>query len=166
MVGAATKRRRLLTVGIRGEEGVAQRFFEVLRNYSKPADTVYDAISRFRNIERNGFPDHDWSELQTIHKYRERYASGQYGWRKLEYDRPAPSFGSVAKTYILHPESGINGFPERVLSVREVMSIMGFSDEVQLPPGVSRTKRYQMVANSVSPQVSRAIAATILEILT
>ncbi len=128
--------------------------------------TVRDAIFRFRDLERNAIPDHEWSELQTIHKYRERYTSGQYGWRKLEYDQPAPSFGSVAKTYILHPEAGIDGFPERVLSVREVMAIMGFSDAVRFPDGVSRTKRYQMVANSVSPQVSRAIAATVIEVLT
>lgn len=164
--GAATRRRRLFTVGIRGDEGIAHHFFEVLRRHRRPARTVRDAIFRFRILERNAVPDHEWSELQTIPKYRERYTSGQYGWRQLEYDQPAPSFGSVAKTYILHPEAGIDGFPERVLSVREVMAIMGFSDAVQFPAEVSRTKRYQMVANSVSPQVSRAIAGTVVEVLT
>jgi len=164
--GAATKRRRLLTVGIRAGDGSAQSFFDALRERRRPAATVRDAILKFRDLGRNEFPDHDWSELNTIHKYRDRYTSGQYGWRKLEYDQPAPSFGSVAKTYILHPEAGIEGFPERVLSVREVMAIMGFGDAVRFPEGMPRTKRYQMVANSVSPQVSRAIAAAVVAVLT
>jgi site-specific DNA-cytosine methylase len=83
----------------------------------------------------------------------------------LDYDSPAPSFGSVAKTYILHPDAGVEGYPERVLSVREVLAIMGFSDSVRFPEGTARAKRYQMVANSVSPQVSRAVALTTLAVL-
>jgi DNA (cytosine-5)-methyltransferase 1 len=164
--GAATKRRRLFTVGVRDSRAGAHTFFHLLKAHQAPARTVRDAIFRFRDVGRGDFPDHDWSELRSIENYRHRYASGQYGWRKLAYDVPAPSFGSVAKTYILHPESGGEGFPERVLSVREVMAIMGFSDDVKFPGKTARVRRYQMVANSVSPQVSRAVAATILEMLT
>jgi site-specific DNA-cytosine methylase len=137
-----------------------------LRGHHAPARTVRDAIARFRNAPRGSYPDHDWSELQTISKYRDRYESGQYGWTRLNYDDPAPSFGSVAKTYILHPEAGVDGYPERVLSVREVLAIMGFPDSVQFPEGTSRAKRYQMVANSVSPQVSRAVALSVRSLLT
>jgi DNA (cytosine-5)-methyltransferase 1 len=164
--GAATKRRRLFTVGVRDSRAGAARFFRLLKAHHAPIRTVRDAIFRFRDLGRGDFPDHDWSELRSIENYRARYASGQYGWRKLEYDVPAPSFGSVAKTYILHPDSGTDGFPERVLSVREVMAIMGFSDAVRFPPKIARARRYQMVANSVSPQVSRAVAATVLSMLT
>lgn len=164
--GAATKRRRLFTVGIRDSSDGANRFFRLLRAEHAPSRTVREAILRFRDLERGAFPDHDWSELRSIHNYGPRYATGQYGWRKLDYDSPAPSFGSVAKTYILHPEVGAVDFPERVLSVREVMAIMGFPDGVCFPAGTSRTKRYQMVANSVSPQVSRAVARTVKRLLT
>jgi site-specific DNA-cytosine methylase len=83
----------------------------------------------------------------------------------LDYDTPAPSFGSVAKTYILHPEAGIGGYAERVLSVREVMAIMGFADSVRFPERTSRAKRYQMVANAVSPVASRAIAVVVKRLL-
>jgi site-specific DNA-cytosine methylase len=72
----------------------------------------------------------------------------------------------VAKTYILHPESGINGFADRVLSVREVLAIMGFGLNTRFPPKTSRARRYQMAANAVSPQVSRAAAAAIYQLLT
>lgn len=164
--GAATRRRRLITVGVSESEYGARRFFQQLATLHAPARTVSDAIRHLRGVARDGAPDHDWSKLKTIHKYRDRYASGQYGWRKLVYAEPAPSFGSVAKTYILHPEAGDAGYEERVLSVREVMAIMGFDDSVRFPVGTSRSRRYQMVANSVSPQVSRAMAAVVSNLLT
>lgn len=164
--GAATKRRRLFTVGVRDVRGGGHIFFRLLKGNRAPARTVRDAIARFRDAPRGGCPDHDWSEFRTISKYRDRYESGQYGWSRLHYDGPAPSFGSVAKTYILHPEAGLDGYPERVLSVREVLAIMGFPDSVRFPDGTSRAKRYQMVANSVSPQVSRAVALAVRSLLT
>ena len=163
--GAATKRRRLFTVGVRDSRSGAENFFRLLKEQYAPPRTVGDAILRFRNVDRDAVADHDWSDLRSIQNYRERYATGQYGWRRLDYDSQAPSFGSVAKTYILHPEAGIGDFPERVLSVREVMAIMGFPDHVRFPEGTPRAKRYQMVANAVSPQVSRALAATVKAML-
>lgn len=164
--GAATRRRRLFTVGVRGSRAGARTFFDYLHDEHRAPRTVGDAIRRFRDIERGGVPDHDWSELRSIANYRDRYVSGQYGWRKLDYEFPAPSFGSVSKTYILHPESGIGGYLERVVSVREVMAIMGFSDDVRFPDGTARAKRYQMIANAVSPVVSRAVAVAVRRLLT
>jgi DNA (cytosine-5)-methyltransferase 1 len=163
--GAATRRRRLFTVGVHGSQTGSRTFFDYLQAEQLPPSTVGNAIRRFRDIERGAMPDHDWSELQSIGNYRDRYTSGQFGWRKLAYDSPAPSFGSVAKTYILHPEAGDDGFPERVLSVREVMAIMGFADNVRFPAGAARAKRYQMVANTVSPQVSGAVASAVWRLL-
>lgn len=164
--GAATRRRRLFTVGVWNSNRGAREFFRLLNAQRIPARTVGDAIGYLRDVPRGAVPDHDWSELRTIHKYRDRYASGQFGWRKLDYTQPAPSFGSVAKTYILHPEAGDDGYPERVLSVREVLAIMGFDAGVRFPPGASRARRYQMVANAVSPQVSRAVAVVVRQMLT
>jgi DNA (cytosine-5)-methyltransferase 1 len=163
--GAATTRRRLFTAGVRDTGSGAQQFFRLLKRQYQPAQSVREAIWRFRDLPREGFPDHDWSDLKSIGNYRERYASGQYGWRRLEYDAPAPSFGSVAKTYILHPDAGLNGYPERVLSVREVMAIMGFPDTLRFAEGTARARRYQMIANAVSPQVSRAVAAAVRQVL-
>lgn len=164
--GAATRRRRLFTVGVRDSHVGAGAFFDYLHAEHRAPRTVRDAIFRFRDLERGAVPDHDWSELRSIGNYRLRYESGQYGWRRLDYDLPAPSFGSVAKTYILHPEAGIDGYVERVLSVREVMAITGFSDNVKFPERTARAKRYQMIANAVSPDVSRAVATAVRRLLT
>lgn len=163
--GASTRRRRLFTVGVRGSLVGGAEFFARLARRELPSRTVGDAIRRFRDVERGAVADHDWSQLRSIHKYRDRYASGQYGWRKLNYDEAAPSFGSVAKTYILHPEAGDDGYPERVLSVREVLAITGFDLNVRFPAKTARARRYQMVANAVSPQVSQAVAAVVREML-
>lgn len=164
--GASTRRRRLFTAAIRGTQTGARRFFELLEYERKPARTVRDAIFWLRDLDRNAIRDHDWSELRSIDNYRHLYASGKYGWAKLRYDEASPSFGSVSKTYILHPEAGDLGFSERVLSVREVLNIMGFDESTAFPEGTPRTKRYQMAANAVAPEVSRAAARVIKCLLT
>lgn len=163
--GAATRRRRLFTVGVRGAGRGAHHFFQLLAAEQAPARTVGDVIRHLRDCPRGGRPDHDWSELRSIGKYRDWYADNRFGWRQLDYDAPAPSFGSVAKTYILHPEAGRDGFPERVVSVREVLAITGFDERVRFPDGTPRALRYQMAANAVSPQVSRAVAAAVRRLL-
>jgi DNA (cytosine-5)-methyltransferase 1 len=166
--GAPTRRRRLFTIGIRKSRVGARAFLDELEVTSRTAQrhNVRDAIGWLRDKKCGEVLDHDWSELKSIGNYRHLYESGKYGWARLDYAEPAPSFGSVAKTYILHPESGIAGFDERVVSVREVMAIMGFDLSVAFPAKTSRTKRYQMVANTVSPYVSRAIAGVALYFLT
>ena len=165
--GASTRRRRLFTVGVRNSATGASRLFELMDQYQTPARTVRDAIMWLRDRDRGAVPDHDWSELRSIHKYSGHYASGKFGWVRLRYDEPAPSFGSVAKTYILHPEAGIGAFPERVVSVREVLSIMGFRPgEAVFREGTSRGTRYQMAANAVSPVVSAAVARAVRCLLT
>lgn len=163
--GAATKRRRLITVGVRKGSLTATDFFDELASERKPSATVGDRIRWLRDIPRNGFPDHDWSRLKTIHRYEDRYESGRFGWTQLQYDEPAPSFGSVAKTYILHPEAGKNGFEKRVVSVREVLLIMGFRHDFRFPESASRTARYQMAADTVSPLFSAACARTATRLL-
>lgn len=169
--GAATARRRLFTVGIRDSARSGWLdFFGLLeeeRRSQKPgtSPTVRSAIGWLRDVEEQAVPDHDWSHLTTIQKYSDYYESGQFGWRILNWDETAPSFGSVAKTYILHPDSTPNAGDARVLSVREVLSIMGFGQEFRFPPGVGLTRRYRMAANAVSPRVSRLCARAIHRLL-
>lgn len=163
--GAATKRRRRITVGVRKGMVRAQDFFEALDGERADPTTVEEAIRWLREIPRGGFPDHEWSELKTLDRYVERYDTGKFGWRRLAYGDPAPSFGSVAKTYILHPEAGSGGFESRVVSVREVLSIMGFRKGFEFPGGSSRVARYQMVADAVSPVFSAACARVTRRVL-
>lgn len=165
-LGAATSRRRLFTVGLRHSVHHTETdfFARLERKRRIPAD-VEAAIGWLRNRERGAVSDHVWSRVRTISKYADRYESGQFGWRKLVWKEPAPSFGSVAKTYILHPDAGSDGFPERVLSVREVLSIMGFERDFRFPDGASLSRRYRMAANAVSPSVARAAAEVVREML-
>lgn len=164
--GAATARRRLFTVGFRDSvKWSADEFFHRLDRERRHFTTVRHAIGWLRNSPRRSVADHEWLEARTIGRYADRYRTGQYGWRQLGWDEPAPSFGSVAKTYILHPSAGEGDFPLRVLSVREVLSIMGFDRSFRFPEGTALHLRYQMAANAVCPPVAEACARVIREML-
>lgn len=153
--GASTARRRLITVGLRTSgTRTPTEFFYQLERLREPSGTVRDAIGWLEDKSEGSLRDHDWSALKTIDKYRERYDSGQYGWKQLSWAEPAPSFGSVSKTYTLHPSA----VPPRVVSVREVLSIMGFSPDFHFPEGIGLSRRYRMVANAVCPLFSRKCA--------
>lgn len=163
--GAATTRKRLFTVGFAGSTGLAAaEFFDQLEASHLPASTVRDAMGWLS--EGLEFPDHEWSAVKTIGKYRERYDSGRFGWRRLSWDEPAPSFGSVSKTYILHPDSEPGVAGARVLSVREVLCLMGFPRSFRFPAGLGISLRYRMAANAVSPLVSAACARVLRSMLT
>lgn len=159
--GATTRRQRLIAVGFRDFGLSTREFFERLDQMRKPPLTVGQAIKRYEDLESNGYPDHEWPNLTTIDKYQEYYDSGKYGWCRLEYGDVAPSFGNIMKTYILHPLAGKNGYPLRVISVREALEIMGFPGSFKFPSGMGMSMKYQMVANSVSPVVAGKMARVI-----
>ena len=87
--GAPTSRRRLFLWGVKA--GSAAEFETELVRYERPARTVREAISHLSKIKRGAAPDHDYPDFQTIESYMDRYESGQYGWYRLAWDRPAPS---------------------------------------------------------------------------
>lgn len=160
--GAATSRSRMMLFGTR--TGDPSAFFEGLEAYRTPVPTtVREAIWDLRHTEREAVPDHVWPLLNTIEQYRERYRTGQFGWYRLGWDDPAPSFGNVMKTYTLHPSSWRGNPPKdpRVISIREALSLMGFPEDYSFPLGMGMGLRYQMVVDSVSPVFSRAAAGVI-----
>lgn len=159
--GAPTARRRLFTFGIRGTQSGATAFFDRLRSKRRPGSSVECAIGWLRGTGRNQLEDHTWPHFRTLARYSERYSSGRFGWHRLDPSRPAPSFGNVMKTYVQHPDSGQPGFEPRVLSVRELLCIMGFDRGLYFPQEVPRTRRYQMLADTVSPVAARACAEVI-----
>lgn len=163
--GVATKRRRLFTVGFREFGMDARDFFACLEQVKEAPITVGKAIKKYEGYAEGDIPDHEWSHLNTIHKYRDYYESGKFGWSKLEYEGYAPSFGNLMKTYILHPKAGEGDFPLRVLSVRETLAIMGFPEDYRFPPEMGLGMRYQMVANAVSPVAAQKMARVVLKIL-
>jgi DNA (cytosine-5)-methyltransferase 1 len=166
--GAATSRRRLVVAGFRypSGKGRAIQFFRQLETFRRPAPTVAQVLRPYLKLVRGEWPDHEWPDLKTITRYRGKYQSGRYGWYRLKPDMPAPSFGNITKTYVLHPFAGNGrGVPLRVLSIREAMAIMGFSDKFRFPEGMGMGVRYQMVADAVSPVFSEICARVMKELL-
>lgn len=163
--GAATARQRLFTIGIRNSRTGALEFLTRMRARRCIAATVGDAIKHLRHQPAGSPPDHVWPDLKTIGSYAERYETGQYGWRRLTMEEAAPSFGNVTKTYVLHPDSAPDDPAARVLSVRELLLIMGFGESFSFPPAVPLTVQYQMLADCVSPIFSRVTAEVIRDML-
>lgn len=160
--GAATSRRRLMVFGLR--KGDASRFFEELKEYRKSARTVREAIGHLKSSSGPPDPDNVFPQLRTIDRYIPYYESGKYGWSVLNWDKPAPSFGNVMKTYTLHP-SALDGEPPRVITVKEALLLMGFPEAYSFPPGMGMALRYQMVVDSVSPCFSDAAARAMARFL-
>lgn len=165
--GAAIARHRLILVGFHRKSGIRARlFFERLRNFRKEPLSVREALKRLEETASPDDTEHVWFNFQTIEKYENKYRTGRYGWYRLDPDRPAPSFGNISKTYILHPFAGNgHGIPLRVLSIREAMTIMGFPVDFRFPQGMGMTIRYQMVADAVSPVFSEACGQVIRDLL-
>jgi len=160
--GAPTRRRRLITFGIK--KGDASAFFQKLSKNKCSPKTVKDAIWKLRNLKKRAIPDHDWPELRTIKKYYRYYKTGKFGWYILKWNEAAPSFGNVMKTYILHPDA-FNGKPPRVISVKEALLIMGFDRKFRFPEDVGLGMKYQMIADAVSPSFSYIAAKVMKEML-
>lgn len=166
--GAATKRKRLIVVGFRkGVGGVfpASRFFDFLEAMREPPKPVIEAVHQYIHLERGAVHDHEWPALRTVGRYEGKYRARRFGWARLEPHLPAPSFGNITKTYVLHPLAGVDGFPLRVLSVREAMAVMGFPDGFRFPNGMGLRTRYQMVADAVTPVFSKKCAQAILRLI-
>ncbi|MDI6720652.1 MAG: DNA cytosine methyltransferase [Methanomicrobiales archaeon] len=162
--GVATSRKRLFTVGFRDFNIFgfdANRFFEKLTCLKEKPVTIEQVIKIYENLPEGDIPDHEWPKLKTIDKYLDHYEDGRYGWIKLSYKKSSPSFGNIMKTYILHPCAGRDGFPTRVISIREALAIMGFPSNFRFPEKMGMGMRYQMVANAVSPMVSSKLARVI-----
>jgi DNA (cytosine-5)-methyltransferase 1 len=160
--GAASARKRLFLFGSRSFE--VWRLLESLERLKRPGRNVGDALAPYEQYGAGEFADHEWPNLRTIHKYSGKYQSEKYGWYRLDAAKPAPSFGHVQKTYILHPRS-YDGVGPRVISVREAMAIVGFEEGFRFPEGVPMTAKYRMVADAVSPVFSRALAQAVRELL-
>ncbi|MGC2359221.1 MAG: DNA cytosine methyltransferase [Thermoplasmata archaeon] len=157
--GAPTSRHRLIMFGAR--RGDPADFFNLLETKRRATRTVRDAIGRLANTPEGQVRDHVYPKFRTLNNYRKYYETGKFGWYILDWDLPAPSFGNVTKTYTMHP-SGWHGKPPRVISVKEALLLMGFEDKFRFPDGMSLSKRYQMVVDSVSPVFSAAVADSLL----
>jgi DNA (cytosine-5)-methyltransferase 1 len=160
--GAPTRRHRYVIFGIKGKS--AELFFEKLSQYESPATPVQDVIWYLREKEKGEVADHVWPELRTIDKYKDYYDTGKYGWYILKWKEPAPSFGNVMKTYILHPDAFDVG-PTRVISVKEALLVMGYDQAFRFPENFGLGARYQMVVDSVSPVFSYLAAKVIKEMI-
>ncbi|MEM0143204.1 MAG: DNA cytosine methyltransferase, partial [Candidatus Parvarchaeum sp.] len=139
-------------------------FFDMLSGHETSATSTKNAIGHLKKVKFGAVSDHEWPKLKTINKYKKYYRTGKFGWHVLNWNEPAPSFGNIMKTYILHPDS-FEGGDMRVISVREAMLLMGFPKDYHFPKGIGLGARYQMVADSVSPVFSNIAAKIIYKII-
>jgi len=160
--GATTNRRRFIIFGSKISK--AEQFFSELTKFESNPKTVKSAIWQLRNKEKNEVKEHIWPDLKTIDKYLEKYKSGRFGWYILDWDKAAPSFGNIMKTYILHPDA-FNGGTKRVLSVKEAALIMGYADDFAFPESIGIGLKYQMIVDSVCPVFSEIAAKIIHEMV-
>lgn len=161
--GAPTARRRFFLFGL--ADGKDSEFFNFIsKRRVRKRKTVKDAIWDLRKVKYGAYMDHEWPMLKTISKYLSFYNTGKYGWKILEWNKPAPSFGNIMKTYILHPNSFSENGITRAISVREALRLMGFPDRFRFEKGEGLSSRYQIVADSVSPKFSFAAAESIKKI--
>lgn len=162
--GAATRRRRLFAIGIeRGHVPGPPTVAERLTHRRLPPQSVAQATRGLSLDREDPSIDHDWPHFQTIEKYAHKYATGKYGWYRLDEDKPAPSFGNVMKTYTLR--RGRGGSPDRAVSPREAIAVLGFPDTYRFPASVPRTAKYRMAADAVSPVFGEVVATVIAEVL-
>jgi DNA (cytosine-5)-methyltransferase 1 len=158
--GAATRRRRLFAIGFaRSHRRWISIFLASLRGQRAPPATVRKATAGLSLTTPDAGMDHEWPAFRTIDRYADKYATGKYGWYRLEEDSPAPSFGNVMKTYTLR--RGVSGSPDRAISPREAIALLGFPDSFRFPTSVPRTAKYRMAADAVSPVFSLAVARAI-----
>lgn len=164
--GAPTRRKRFFLIGFHRDTGTDFRHFrEVLERKKRPPMSVREAFRKFIPEDPSADSENVRPALRTIHRYRRYYETGKYGWYILSWDEPAPSFGNIMKTYILHPDSSFEkGSNLRVLTVREALAVMGFPRNYRFPEGTPLTERYQMIADAVSPVFSQALAEALMEV--
>lgn len=162
--GAATRRRRLFAIGIqKGHVNGRVTVREGLSLRMRSAQSVAEATRGLPINEADPELDHDWPSFRTIDKYADKYATGKYGWYRLDEDKPAPSFGNVMKTYTLR--RGRAGSPDRAVSPREAIAILGFPPSYRFPAEVPRTAKYRMAADAVSPIFGEVVASVVAEAL-
>lgn len=159
--GAAVARKRFFISGMMDGENT---IFDKMNREKRGYHTVKDAIWYLKDKPENSIPGHDWPHLKTIEKYKKYYTTGKFGWNQLSWNKSAPSFGNVMKTYTLHPDHGIDSHEPRVISVLEALRIMGF-EGYPFPRDAGRGIRYQMIVDSVSPVFSKIIGQVIYEII-
>jgi DNA (cytosine-5)-methyltransferase 1 len=162
--GAATRRRRLFAIGVaKGHRVESDTLVDALERRRQPPMTVAQATAGLSLDRADPTFDHDWPRFRTIDRYAHKYATGKYGWYRLDEHAPAPSFGNVMKTYTLR--RGVSGIPDRAVSPREAIAILGFPATYRFPVTVPRTAKYRMAADAVSPVFGSAVADATSEVL-
>ncbi|HEX2766798.1 MAG TPA: DNA cytosine methyltransferase [Candidatus Limnocylindria bacterium] len=160
--GAATRRRRLFAIGIeKGHTDGTSSVVDGISRRRRNPQSVAEAIRGLSLDRADPHFDHDWPQFRTIEKYAHKYATGKYGWYRLDEGVPAPSFGNVMKTYTLRRGSG--GIPDRAVSPREAIAILGFPSSYRFPAAVPRTAKYRMAADAVSPVFGEVVAEVLAE---
>ena len=83
--GAATRRRRLFAIGVdKGHEVSGSAVAAAIQGRRSPPRTFGDAVAGLSLDRPDPLQDHDWPEFRTIEKYASKYATGKFGWYRLD----------------------------------------------------------------------------------
>lgn len=125
---------------------------------SKSGSRDPNVVERFRHIPQGKSLNDIWLTLPSYLK--EGIVCVQKGivhsniYRRLCWDKPAPTIVHVRKAVLLHP------LQHRLLSVREAARLQSFFDSYRFFGSVSR--QYQQVADAVPVLMANAIAKDVL----
>lgn len=113
------------------------------------------AISRFKLIKQGENFHNLPQEEQATYADPSRTQNSIY--RRLEYDKPAPTVTNVRKSMWIHPTL------DRAISIREAARLQSFPDSFIFEG--NKDKQYQQIGNAVPPLFAEAIANHVIEIL-
>lgn len=117
--------------------------------------TREQSLERFKVLKQGqNFHDLDKS-LMSTYTNPERTQNSIY--RRLSYDKPAPTVTNVRKSMWIHPTKN------RAVSIREAARLQTFPDSFIFAG--SKDQQYQQVGNAVPPILANVIAYKVLEYL-
>lgn len=155
--GTCLKRERYFIFASKNEKDILH-IQKRLEEEKKQSMCVGNVISKYFQYKENEFSEHVWSKRDTKKiKYRIENKIRMTA-KDLRFTDLVPSITS--KCELIHPI-----YKDRILSIRELLTIFGFPEEYKFPKEVSLTQKYKMIANAVSPIFSEIVAKIIKEII-
>jgi len=167
-LGVPQARQRVFYCGVRKDLGVKPRFPTPLPYYYSMADacdsfraTVLGEPARVRDpaeddpkiwFKPTSTTGRNWAKVRIGHQSKENF-----NFVKPNPLRPSPTILAAATANYSHP------FEPRCLTIREFLLLSGFPPDFQLIG--ARSKQVERIGLAVPPQMSRAMAQTVCEIL-
>lgn len=163
--GVPQVRKRVLLVGIKKVKGQKEKTIKL--SPSNEVITVREAIGQLgeptffsKNLDSKDFPHHHnhWTMKPKSEKFRNTSTATGRSFRRIEWDKPSKTIAFGHREILVHPSG------TRRLSIYEAMLLQGFPENFRLYGTLSA--QVTQVSNAVPPPLAKAIASSLLPILT